>query len=158
MKKINFLARLQKEKKIQIVEPNQEVKNAYLQRSEESLRSARVLFDINNLKDSVALTYYSMYYGLLALLFRVGIKCENHTGAILLLKQVFDIDNEQIAVAKKERVDKQYYVDFTVSQNEVAKMITIAEKFNSDLFNFIDKLNQQNVDEYRKKTIEILSA
>ena len=158
MKKINFLAKLNREKKIQIVEPNEEVKNAYLQRSEESLRSARVLFDINNLKDSVALTYYSMYYSLLALLFRVGIKCENHTGSIMLLKQVFGVDNGQIAAAKKERVDKQYYVDFQVSRNEVSEMITIAEKFNSDVFNFIDTLNQQDIDRYRDRINEILNG
>jgi hypothetical protein len=28
-----------------------------------------------------------MYYMLLALLFRVGIKCENHSAGIMLLKQ-----------------------------------------------------------------------
>ncbi len=154
--KTNFLAKLKKEKKIQVVEPNEEIKTAYLQRSEESLRSAKALFQINNLKDSVALTYYSMYYSLLALLFRIGIKCENHTGAIMLLKEIFSIDNEKIAAAKKERVDKQYYVDFSVTKEEVTDMILLAEEFNSQLLQFIDTLNQNKIKEFQEKTIKIL--
>lgn len=151
------MAKLKKEKKIQVVEPSEEIKTAYLQRSEESLRSAKVLFQINNLKDSVALTYYSMYYSLLALLFRTGIKCENHTGAIMLLKEIFEIDNEKIAAAKKERVDKQYYIDFEVTKEEVSEVIIVAEEFNSYLLNFMDNLNQNKIKEYREKTAKILS-
>ncbi len=140
MKKTGFLVKLKKEKKIQVVEPSEEIKSAYLQRSEESLRSAKALFQINSLKDSVALTYYSMYYSSLALLFRIGIKCENHTGAIMLLKEIFGLDNKKIAAAKKERVDKQYYVDFSVTKEEVSEMIVVAEEFNSQLLHFIDTL------------------
>ncbi|MEK6905791.1 MAG: HEPN domain-containing protein [Nanoarchaeota archaeon] len=157
MKRTSFLTKLKKEKKIQVVEPSEEIKVAYLQRSEESLRSAKALFQINNLKDSVALTYYSMYYSLLALLFRIGIKCENHTGAIMLLKEIFDIDNEKIAAAKKERVDKQYYVDFSVTKEEVSDMIIIAEEFNSQLLHFIDTLNQNKIKKYQEKFTKILS-
>lgn len=156
MKRASFLAKLKKEKKIQIVEPSEEIKTAYLQRSEESLRSAKVLFQINNLKDAVALTYYSMYYSLLGLLFRTGIKCENHTGAIRLLKEIFEIDNGKIAAAKKERVDKQYYVDFTVTKEEVSDLIIVAEEFNSNLLNFIDNLNLEKIEDYREKTIRAL--
>ena len=158
MKKTSFSTKLKKEKKIQVVEPSEEIKVAYLQRSEESLRSAKALFQINNLKDSVALTYYSMYYSLLALLFRIGIKCENHTGAIMLLKEIFDLDNEKIAVAKKERVDKQYYVDFSVTKEEVSDMIIIAEEFNSQLLHFIDTLNQNKIEKYQEKVTKILSS
>src|SRR3989344_1991227 len=150
MKKAGFLARLKKEKKIQAVEPSEEIKTAYLQRSEESLRSAKALLQINNLKDAVALAYYSMYYSLLALLFRTGIKCENHTGAIMLLKEVFNIDNVKIAKAKKERIDKQYYVDFSVTKEEVNKMVQTAEEFNAEILDFIEKLDNDKIEIYQK--------
>jgi uncharacterized protein (UPF0332 family) len=45
-----------------------------------------------------------MYNSLTALLFRVGIKCENHAGSILLLKKLFkriDLFNA-ISFAKEE--------------------------------------------------------
>src|SRR3972149_8796449 len=118
MKKINFLIKLNKEEKLQEVEPSDEIKKAYLQRSSESLSSAKALMKIGNLKDAVALAYYSMYHCLLALLFGIGIKCENHEAGIILLKEVFEIDNTTISKAKAERVDKQYYVDFEVMRED----------------------------------------
>lgn len=88
MKKTDFLAKLIDEKKIQLIEPSENIKNAYLKRSEESLMSSKLLADVGNLNDSIALTYYSMYYSVLALFYRIGLKCENHTASILLLKGI----------------------------------------------------------------------
>lgn len=99
MKKIKFLIKLHKEEKLQEVEPSKEIEKAYLQRSDESLSSAKALLKIGNLKDSAALTYYAMYHCLLAALFRIGIKCENHAASIIMLKEVFGIDNFKIAKA-----------------------------------------------------------
>ena len=152
MRKMGFLNKLYKEKKIQLVEPSENIKEAYIERSMESITSAKTLFRINHLKDAVALTYYSMYYSLLALLFRTGIKCENHTGAIMLLKEVFNIDNVKIAKAKKERIDKQYYVDFSVKKEEVNKMVQTAEEFNAEILDFIEKLDNDKIEIYQKTT------
>ncbi|HOR87600.1 MAG TPA: hypothetical protein PLK11_06855 [Methanofastidiosum sp.] len=73
MKKTDFLAKLIDEKKIQIIEPSENIKNAYLKRSYESLTSSKLLADAGNLNDSIALTYYSMYYSVLALFYRIGL-------------------------------------------------------------------------------------
>lgn len=155
MKKINFLIKLSKEEKLQSVEPSDEIKKAYLQRSNESLSSAKALLKIGNLKDSVALAYYSMYHCLLAALFRIGIKCENHTAAIILLKEVFEIDNSKISKAKAERVDKQYYVDFAVNLEEAKNAIKIAEDFIAEMNNLIATFSGESITEYRKKAINL---
>ena len=97
-----------------------------------------------------------MYYTLLALFFKVGIKCENHTAAIMLLKDVFEIKNKDIYFAKKERVDKQYYVDFKVTEKEVITSIEIAEDFDKKLFDFIESLNNDKIENFRKKIKMIL--
>ena len=97
-----------------------------------------------------------MYYSLLALLFRVGIKCENHSAAIILLKEVFNLNNEQISLAKKERVDKQYYVDFQITKEEVIEMVKIAENFNATLSHFIDSLGTSEVNSFRKNVSKLL--
>ena len=157
MKKINFLIRLAKEGKLQAVEPSEEIKQAYLQRSNESLSSAKALFKIGNLKDAVALAYYSMYHCLLAALFQTGIKCENHAAAILLLKAVYGIDNVKIAKAKAERIDKQYYVDFSVTQEEAGTSITVAEEFINQMNNFIAILNLEKIKEYHDKAIHLFT-
>lgn len=155
MKKINFLVKLKKKEEIKLVEPSEDIKNSYLLRSNKSLGSARALKEINNLEDSVSMAYYSMYYSLLALLFRVGIKCENHTAAIMLLKEVFEQENDKISYAKKERIDKQYYVDFSITEEDVEEMIREAESFNRNLFNFIDKIGFGEIEKFRQAFLEV---
>lgn len=157
MKKINFLIKLCKKEKLQEVEPSDEIKKAYIQRSNESLSSAKALLKIGNLKDAVALTYYSMYHNLLALLFRIGIKCENHSAAIILLKEVFEIDNSTIFKAKSERVDKQYYVDFEVNKEEAEKSIKVAEDFIAEMNDFIANLTEQKIKECHEKALMLFS-
>ena len=157
MKRINFLIKLAKEKKLQAVESSNEVKEAYIQRSNESLSSAKTLLKIENLKDAVALAYYSMYHCLLAALFKIGIKCENHAASIILLKEVFGVDNSKISKAKTERIDKQYYVDFSVNLEEAKNSISIAEEFIAEMNNFIATLNEEDVEKYHEKAIALFT-
>src|SRR3989344_7537289 len=145
MKKIRFLTKLRKEKKLELVEPSEEIKESYVLKSESNLISSKILFKNNQLEEAIALTYYSMYHMLTALLFKIGIKCENHGASILLLKELFDIDNFDISSAKKERIDKQYYVNFHVIKQEVVNGIKNAEVFNSKLFDFISRINNKDV-------------
>jgi len=97
-----------------------------------------------------------MYYNVLALFFKIGIKCENHTASIILLKKIFGLDNDIIKKVKKERVDKQYYVDFSITKEEVDKIIKTAERFNAERFDHIESLNRSMIEEYRKNAREIL--
>ena len=92
-----------------------------------------------------------MYNMLTALLYKVGIKCENHSASILILKELFCIENSKIIFAKRERVDKQYYVDFKITKEEVGNMIKSAEQFNSMLYDFSDKLTTKEALEHRKE-------
>lgn len=156
MKKPSFLHKLRKEGKLQIVEPSEDIKKAYFQRSQESLTSAKALMAIGNLKDSIALSYYAMYHCLLALLFRAGIKSENHTASILLLKSVFGLNNAIISKAKGERVDKQYYVDFEVSKQEANDAIRTAETFIAEVTDFIEKLSEAKIVEYQQRARQMM--
>ncbi len=156
MKKTSFLAKLYNEKKLSFVDPSEEIKTAYLQKSDKSLISAKTLLGIGNLEDCVSMAYYSMYHALLALLFKVGIKCENHTGAIILLNKVFGIDNKNIFNAKTERVDKQYYIDFNITKEDAKKLIIITEEFKSDIKDFIDKLNNEKIKEFVNRAKKVI--
>ena len=130
MKKINFLSKLFRENKIQVIEPSENICNSYIQKSNDSLESAKILLEHEKLENSVSMSYYCMYNVLLALLFRIGIKCENHSASIILLEKLFEIDNSNISFAKEERINKQYYVNFTISKDEVIKSIKEAEEFS----------------------------
>jgi uncharacterized protein (UPF0332 family) len=155
MKKISFLAKLRKEGKLQIVEPSSNMKESFTLKSENSLKSSVILLENDQIENSVPMAYYSMYNMPTALLYFAGIKCENHSGAIILLKELFEIDNSKISFAKTERVDKQYYVDFKVSRPDAELMIEKAREFNSILYDFIDKLTTKQISDYRKKFEEI---
>ncbi len=95
-----FLKKLHKDAILQLVTPSEEIKSAYLKKSESHLTSARLLLDNDLFEQSVSMAYYSMYYSVLALFFATGIKCENHTAAIILLTKVFALDNTDLEYAK----------------------------------------------------------
>src|SRR3989338_5395948 len=97
------------------------------------------------------MAYYSMYNMLTALLYKAGIKCENHSASIIILEELFGIDNSKIMSAKTERVDKQYYVDFEITREEVENLIKSAEQFNSMIYDFVDKLTIKRASEYKKE-------
>ena len=156
MKKINFLINLKEEGKLKIVEPSEDIKESYINKSNNSLKSADILLENDQVENAVPMAYYSMYNMLTALFFKVGIKCENHSASIIILKELFGLDNSEISFAKTERVDKQYYVDFDINKKEVENMLKSTEEFNSKLYDFIEKLTTKQAADYKKEFEESL--
>ena len=151
MTKQSFLKRLHKDKALQIVTPSTEIKEAYLRKSDSYLASAKLLLENERFEESVSMAYYSMYYSVLALFFATGIKCENHTAAIMLLEDIFGIDNSSISNAKTERIDKQYYVESAPVRDDVIVLIRAAESFNAILLDTIDRLTTDKIEAFRVK-------
>ena len=151
-----FLNKLKKEKKLELVEPSEDICNSYSDKSTNCLKSAKLLLQNNLYENSVGMSYYAMYNQLTALLFRTGIKCENHAGSILLLKLLFGEEElfKIISDAKKERIGKQYYV--TTEKDEITKEIAVellnnAEDFVLKMKVVIKNLNSDTIDELRGK-------
>ena len=158
MRKQGFLDKLHREGKIRIVEPSVQVQEAYRKKSESYLASAKILFENGRLEETVSMAYYSMYYMVLALLFATGIKCENHSGAIILLENLYGIDNTRIAAAKRERIDKQYYVDFAITVEDVRNSIEEAEAFYADLLDYMERLHQGDISRLREEAARLLEG
>jgi len=102
--------------------------------------------------------YYTMYNFLTALLFKVGIKCENHSGAIILLKDLFGKKdmNRLISFAKTERIDKQYYVDFMLTKESTQDLLKKTEDFQVKMKLLIKELRAVERGELREKFIAML--
>ena len=98
-----------------------------------------------------------MYNNVLSLFFKCGIKCENHSAAAILLKDVFNQEElySIFSKAKVERIDKQYYV--TPSQNNPAtkesakEMINLAMRFNPQIIAFKNNLKVEEIRKIREK-------
>jgi len=135
MKKLSFLGKLKRENKLELIEPSDEICESYIAKSKDCLKSAKLLVQNNLYENSISMAYYSMYNMLTALLFKIGIKCENHAGAIILLKKLFEEDNlfKTISSAKKERIDKQYYV----TSKEYKLTNVVAQDMIADTENFL---------------------
>ena len=154
MKRLSFLSKIVKEGKLKLVDPSQDVSESYLLKSQNCIKSSKILLDADLFENSVAEAYYAMYNAALSLLFRCGIKCENHTATIILMEDVFGLADlgKILAKAKKERIDKQYYVTDDFIDEEAAKsMMTDAENFTLKLRVFSGKLNQQSISALRQK-------
>ncbi|MBU2589396.1 MAG: HEPN domain-containing protein [Nanoarchaeota archaeon] len=161
MRKNNFLNNLRNEEKLELVEPSENICDSYLEKSANCLKSAKLLLQNNLYENSISLSYYAMYNLLTGLLFRIGIKCENHVGSILLLKLLFKENKlfKLISDAKKERIDKQYYV--TTEKDEITK--EVADELLNDSEDFVLKmklaiknLNNDSIDDFREKFSDLV--
>jgi len=155
MKKADFLRKLREERKLEIVEPSEEMKISYLQKAENCLKSANLLFQNQLYENSTSEAYYCMYNSLLALLFKTGIKSENHSASIIILKSLF---NERslykiISFAKEERIDKQYYVEshqiIKVTKESCKNMVLKSEDFLVKMKLLISKLSNEKINSVR---------
>jgi len=156
MKDIIFLIKIRKEGKLELLDASEEIGQSYLNKSESNLASAKILFENDKIEETVSLAYYSAYNLLLSLLFKTGIKSENHLATIILLKEIFDFDNSIILSVKEERIKTQYYVDFDISKEQVIAIIREVEDFNGNFFDFISKLTREKIDFYRNKFINMV--
>lgn len=159
MKKTNFLTKLREEEKLSLTEPSEEVCTSYMLKSDNSLKAARILLENGLYDDSTSSSYYTMYNVLTALLFKTGIKCENHAGSILLLRVLFNEPKlfDIISKAKEERIDKQYYVvseDITFTEESARKILMKAEEFTVKTKLLIRNMKNEEIIVLRRKLQE----
>lgn len=150
MKKSDFLRKLRTEGRLIKQEPSRELSEAYLSKAENCLRSAQILFLEKLYENTVAEAYYATYNAALALLFLCGIKSENHNATIVLLGMLgLPALEEQLAYAKKERIDKQYYLtdqdNEPLTMTSTKEMITYAEEFLLAIQDRVGRLQEEDI-------------
>ncbi|MFH1376424.1 MAG: HEPN domain-containing protein [Candidatus Woesearchaeota archaeon] len=142
-----------KKEGLRLIEPNSDLVNAYIKKAEEALESMRV----NVIKDwKISTAYYTIYFSLYAVLMKLGLKCEIHSCTIefakRFLKDYFEENELDFTEdSLKARVDSQYYIDRTVSDEQYNKMVQKAPEFLVKCKSVIIKLNEKKVNEIRDK-------
>lgn len=156
MKEIIFLKKLRKARRLELVEPSDEMKSSYLLKAENCLKSSKILYQNKLYENSTSEAYYCIYNSLLSLLFKIGIKSENHSASIILFEKLFG--NKELTKivlwAKEERIDKQYYVEtqqiIKVIKESCNEMIIKAEDFLLRLKIIINEIGNEKINEIRK--------
>ncbi len=162
MKELNFLKKLKRKRVIELVESSEEMKSSYLIKGENCLKSAKILFSSQLYENSISEAYYCMYNSLLSLLFKIGIKSENHSASISLFDKLIEDDClvKIISWAKEERIDKQYYVEthqiVKVTKESCNEMILKAEDFLVKMKLLINELNNEKINSARDYFVKLL--
>ena len=162
MKELTFLKKLKRKGVIELVESSEEMKSSYLIKADNCLKSAKILFQSQLYENSISEAYYCMYNSLLSLLFKIGIKSENHSASIILFDKLFG-NKEMVKIiswAKGERIDKQYYVEtqqiVKVTKESCNEMILKAEDFLVKMKLLINELNNEKIGSARDSFVELL--
>ncbi len=111
MDQINWC--IKQKKGIEIIEPNNNLKEAYIKKAEEALNTLKTTTS----RDwKLTTAYYTIYHSIYSILMEIGIKCEIHSCTIEIAKQYLNKyltkeDYELIDKAFSARIDSQYYIN-----------------------------------------------
>jgi len=160
MKKPSFLSKLKKEGKLDLIEPTENRSNSYIIKSSNCIKAAKLLQQASLFENAISEAYYAMYNITLSLFFKAGIKSENHTATIIMLRKAFGLTEFSgiLRKAKTERVDKQYYVIENAKQateQETKQMILEAEEYCLLVKDQINKLSYDEIENARKRFVSL---
>lgn len=142
---------LNQKKEIELVEPSDNLRDAYLMKAEEALE---VLMATKIRDWQLTTAYYAMYYGIYSLLMKIGIKCEIHTCTIEFTKRFLNkhFTTEDFVLLDKAfraRNDAQYYVNRKVTNEDHELIMKKTPSFFVKCKNII--LEQKEINEIREK-------
>src|SRR3989338_3580483 len=161
MKRLNFLNKLRAEESLMLVEPSEEISKSYLIKSDKCIQVAKLAYDAGIYENAVSEAYYAIYNTVISLFFKCGIKCENHSGAVILIKELFKLENLYLIFSefKKDRIDNQYYIPLLntepINKEKCSERIRTAQRFNAELRAYSGKITIQEINRIRKKFEEI---
>jgi uncharacterized protein (UPF0332 family) len=151
LKDDNLIWCLRQKHGIRIIQPNPNLTKAYLKKAISALNTMTAALQINEADWTTTTAYYARYFALYALLMKIGVKSEIHDCAINvaqllanhgILRQTLVND---IAEAKQERIDAQYYVATQLNQKEIKKNAETARKFVLEIEQTIENVTPKQV-------------
>ena len=111
-----------------------------LEQADESLESAQLLLDNVKYRPSVSRSYYAMFYAVLALLVKEGLRISKHTGAISVFNREFvkkGVFDKELSSWLQEAFDLRQRADyrelFTVSLERAEKVLSQARTFVAEV-------------------------
>lgn len=161
MKSSDFLIKLKKEGSLKLVEPSEEISKSYLLKSEKCLKVAKLAYGAGIYENAISEAYYSIYNSVLSLFFKCGIKCENHSASVILIKELFNLSELYpiFSELKKDRIDNQYYIPIAgaepIEKEKCLKKINDVKEFNIKIKSYLESLSIQEINKIRDKFGEL---
>ena len=161
MKNLKFLSKLKNEKSLKLVELSDEISKAYLIKSDKCMQVAKLAFEAEIYENAVSEAYYSIYNTVMSLFFKCGIKCENHSGSVILIREIFHLEKQHIIFSefKKDRIDNQYYIPILdtepINKEKCNERISTAQQFCLELRAYMGNLTIQEINNIRQTFEEI---
>jgi uncharacterized protein (UPF0332 family) len=161
MKKSNFLDKLKEDGNLKLVEPSNEISKSYLVKSENCIKVAKLAYNEEIYENAVSEAYFSIYNIVTALFYKCGIKCENHSAAVILINKLFNLKNLYLIFSefKKDRIDNQYYTPILdqepITKERCNENLKIAQKFNLEIRAYMEKLTQEEINYIKIKFEEL---
>ncbi len=155
MKKLNFLGKLKHQAALELVDPSEEISKSYLIKSDKCAQVAALAFNAGIYENAISEAYYSIYNAVLALFYKCGIKCENHSAAVLLIKDLFVLNTLHpiFSQFKKERIDNQYYTPILnaepVTKEKCDELLKTAQNFTLAIRTEMEKFTLEEIDKVR---------
>lgn len=148
-----------KKEGIQLVEPNENLSQGYIQMAENAIGTMNREKNLN-LQFAISASYYSMYYSLYSVLMKIGIKCEIHQCTLEFMNKLLSNfyskeDFKIINTAFNVRNTSQYYVDRIVSKEDVELIFSKTPYFFNKSKEVISRINEKDIFNIRKE-IELI--
>ena len=146
-----------KENGIKIVEPNENLRKAYLQKTKEAIETAQLA---KSRDWKITCMYYSMYLSLYSILMKIGVKSTIHTCTIefakVFLKEYF-LDEELALIEKGfvARIDSQYYTDKFISEEIYQMLLKQAPLIYAKASTVV--ITEDNINAIRRQLSHLLS-
>jgi len=149
---------LNQKKGIEIVEPSDNLRDAYLVKAEDALDTLKT----SKSRDwQLTTAYYTIYNSIYSLIMKIGIKCEIHSCTIEFTKRYLKDhftpeDFELIDKAFSARIDSQYYVNRNVPDQNYELIMKKTPAFMVKCKNIV--LDQKEITEIRARVSSVRSA
>lgn len=146
---------LNQKKGIEIVEPSDNLREAYLVKAENALDTLKT----SKSRDWQLITaYYALYNSMYSLLMKIGIKCEIHSCTIEFTKRYLKDyftpeDFELVDKAFSARIDSQYYVNRQVPDRNYDLILKKTPMFLVKCKNIV--LEQKEITEIRARVLSV---
>ncbi|MEN6610975.1 MAG: hypothetical protein ABFC24_09030 [Methanoregulaceae archaeon] len=145
---------------IALIEPSPNLSRAYLKKAENAMEELSL---VTSPDWQSTIAYYSLYFSLYSVLMRIGIRSENHTCTLeimrTLLPAYFTRDEiDSLERARRNRIDCQYYADPVNDGKPDSGIRILVPRFYVHCRRICEELDEKTITSLRENLQNLLDS